>query len=827
MSGLTLANAFRLGLLCLLFAATAGIAATYQFGTLHVDAPTQATVNFPMDGAKARVVITNAGSTTLDYLNIQVTVKETGATLIPVPSAPSLAPGASRTASCIFESGLLSLPTGVPTTRTLVWNIAGSVVEMPINVVNWGNLNGNLVAPPAGQGNSVSLRVVDESGNPISASVSARAGSYTFALPPTGAAGMYAATLHPSNNWIVSAEASGRRTGYLALSDSSRYTGQTLVLPAQNVSVSYGPARVLESGIGPWMGRDNTAGNLILLSNGMEHWNGAIRSSITEAKVRLYTIGGQKLWEYAPGYETWAVDLSADGRWALVATLDPSQSSSGIAGPDGSLALLDANTGLVQWQYALTTTYMNSPAPPPGPQPPGGRKPGVREVKFSPDATAFALGDNLGDLTLVLRADPSRAAWSANLGGDVRGIRFSTDSKTVYAVFGSGLTAAFRVADGAELWRTETYSWAHQEGFVMSPDGNRLGLMTATGDVMMLDAATGRVIWQVDTKRLAWWASFSGDGSVFLAGTQTGATIAYAADSGTPVFALGGSKGGGFPSGKRYFLHGNFALYDQTGTRLSNFITGLDGAAYGNWQVAAVSPDGLSIILGQQQSDMAAQPVVFQISGQSSTLNTGLTVEVSPGWNLLGNATTSALDVATSFSNASKVATVWKWIPTGSAPGTTYPTWAFYSPALNDGGLTYASTRGYEFLTTINAGEGFWVNANTAFTAQLPVGAAVPSTAFQNMTSGWHLIATGDLLTPSSFNAALSTTPPTAGVVPLNLTTLWAWDNATSKWYFYAPSLEAQGGASLTDYITSKSYMHFTSAGKTLGPGVGFWVNKP
>jgi hypothetical protein len=58
------------------------------------------------------------------------------------------------------------------------------------------------------------------------------------------------------------------------------------------------------------------------------------------------------------------------------------------------------------------------------------------------------------------------------------------------------------------------------------------------------------------------------------------------------------------------------------------------------------------------------------------------------------------------------------------------------------------------------------------------------------------------------------------------VTTLWAWDNPTSRWYFYAPSLEAQGGTALSDYIATKGYIDFTQANKTLGNGTGFWVNR-
>jgi hypothetical protein len=63
--------------------------------------------------------------------------------------------------------------------------------------------------------------------------------------------------------------------------------------------------------------------------------------------------------------------------------------------------------------------------------------------------------------------------------------------------------------------------------------------------------------------------------------------------------------------------------------------------------------------------------------------------------------------------------------------------------------------------------------------------------------------------------------------VPVNLTSLWAWDAAQSNWYFYAPSLEAQGASSLPDFAASAGYLDFTSSNKTLGPGVGFWVSKP
>jgi len=205
-------------------------------------------------------------------------------------------------------------------------------------------------------------------------------------------------------------------------------------------------------------------------------------------------------------------------------------------------------------------------------------------------------------------------------------------------------------------------------------------------------------------------------------------------------------------------------------------------------------------------------------------------LDFAVNWNLVGNSVNAPLTVATTFADATKVSTIWKWIPATNK-------WAFYTPTLTDGGAAYAATKDYEFLTSINGGEGFWVNAKVPFTASLPTGTALTASSFQDQTdpaqnklrTGWNLIATGDSVTPSAFNQALSLTPPAQGSIPVNVTTLWAWDATRAGWYFYAPSLQASGG--LAGYLSSKGYFDFatlpgTPTG-TLTPTTGFWVNKP
>ena len=194
-------------------------------------------------------------------------------------------------------------------------------------------------------------------------------------------------------------------------------------------------------------------------------------------------------------------------------------------------------------------------------------------------------------------------------------------------------------------------------------------------------------------------------------------------------------------------------------------------------------------------------------------------LNLTSGWNLSGNSVNTPLTVATAFGNVANVTSVWKWNSTATK-------WVFYSPEQSDGGAAYATSNGYEPLTTINAGEGFWVNAKQAFTTQLPFGTTIAASSFKNLPAGWSLVATGDNPTAKGFNIEVSSTPPSPGAVPNNVVNLWAWDSTSNKWYFYDPSLDATGGTALKDYINTNGYLDFAATNKTLGPGTGFWVRR-
>jgi alpha-tubulin suppressor-like RCC1 family protein len=190
------------------------------------------------------------------------------------------------------------------------------------------------------------------------------------------------------------------------------------------------------------------------------------------------------------------------------------------------------------------------------------------------------------------------------------------------------------------------------------------------------------------------------------------------------------------------------------------------------------------------------------------------TLLVPAGWNLLGNSLNQTFSVASLFGDPNVVTTVWKWDAVNAA-------WQFYAPSMDAATLqTYVAGKGYGVLSTINPGEGYWVNAKAQPAIAPQSGDSFIVTSV-NLAKGWNLVATGNDISPSAFNTNLKSSLPGTGV-----TTLWAWDSPSAKWYFYAPSLEAQGGTALIDYINSKSYLDFTQRNKTLGNGTGFWVNR-
>ena len=239
----------------------------------------------------------------------------------------------------------------------------------------------------------------------------------------------------------------------------------------------------------------------------------------------------------------------------------------------------------------------------------------------------------------------------------------------------------------------------------------------------------------------------------------------------------------------------------------------------------------LTLGLSVAQSVVAQSSSATTTTGSAAVASSTVNLNLNKGWNLIGTGGIQSFSVGDFFSNTSKITSVWKWISNQSQ-------WAFYAPSLPRSDLqTYAASKGYAALDTLSGSDGFWVNASQAHSVSLPFSA--PYTAVNHRGSlfnGWNLVADGESnLLPVQFNNRLTqysgSTPPSVGldtstaVYQPNLISLWAWDSLNSNWFFYAPTLDRD--QTLAAYNESKKYSDFAANNKTLGPGVGFWVNMP
>ena len=83
-------------------------------------------------------------------------------------------------------------------------------------------------------------------------------------------------------------------------------------------------------------------------------------------------------------------------------------------------------------------------------------------------------------------------------------------------------------------------------------------------------------------------------------------------------------------------------------------------------------------------------------------------ISVAKDWNLLGLKGSQDKALTSLISGKeSNLVSLWKW--SGSA-------WSVYLPDETDGGSAYAQGKGFNLLSTLSPGEGFWVNAGSAVT---------------------------------------------------------------------------------------------------------------
>jgi beta-glucanase (GH16 family) len=128
---------------------------------------------------------------------------------------------------------------------------------------------------------------------------------------------------------------------------------------------------------------------------------------------------------------------------------------------------------------------------------------------------------------------------------------------------------------------------------------------------------------------------------------------------------------------------------------------------------AYASPKGYSVLTAIPQGQgfwiKANNSVTVNLASSAASVATHTLVQ---GWNLEGNNNGAVIDPNLIFGNTTSttalspdVMSVWTW-------DKNFPRWNFFTPAMSPSDLSaYAALNHYGVLTSIQPGEGFWVNA--------------------------------------------------------------------------------------------------------------------
>ena len=300
------------------------------------------------------------------------------------------------------------------------------------------------------------------------------------------------------NDWQLRFSADGYETRTVAYGypDDPHQPYDITMAPLAAPELDYRRAAAITTPTGFWRGAVAESEGTFVAFPGQATWpaattEAAARALRTAGRIVKYKFDGTKLWEHAPGWETWAGDMTSDGKFVAYA-LNPTATSF-YTPTENKLVLLDGATGAVIWSKAAAPTDAAV-----------GRKLDSLEVAFSPDGKLLAVGSTRGgQVTLVDRAT-GNFLWSVPGAtptfGAVRRLKFSADAQFLFVGSGDSTVRKLRVSDGAVLWRIFTGGSPSLNGLDLSPDGTWLAVGTASLDATLIRTADGFTNWRTETQ---------------------------------------------------------------------------------------------------------------------------------------------------------------------------------------------------------------------------------------------------------------------------------------------------------------------------------------
>lgn len=327
--------------------------------------------------------------------------------------------------------------------------------------------------------------------------------------PAAGGATAFSQALPARDDWHVRFSADGCETRVLPVGfvNDPRPSLDVTLGTAPVPDIEYRRIAAITTPTGSWRAVVAEDEGTFVVFPGQETWPAAAtdaeaRARRTASRIAKYTFAGTRVWEHAPGWETWAGGATPDGRWIAYA-LQPA-SRSFYTPTEHKLVLLDGATGAVVWSKSAAPS-----------DPTIGRRIDALELAFSPDARWIAVGSaGGGTVTLVDRATGNFAWTVPGPGtptfGQVRSLRFSADSRFLYCGSGDSHVRKLRVSDGALLWKAFAGGWPDVNGLDLTPDGSWLVAGTQSLDTTVIRTSDGFMQWQREAQAVD--ATFAPDG---------------------------------------------------------------------------------------------------------------------------------------------------------------------------------------------------------------------------------------------------------------------------------------------------------------------------
>ena len=309
-------------------------------------------------------------------------------------------------------------------------------------------------------------------------------------------------TLTPNDSGYAFSGVIGDRGDWYVALTSAGYKSQTVKInrsQAQSIRIApeasnerpllqYDLITSVQTSTGFWRGAVSESEKTMCVFPGQENWNLSQDSALkVSAKIYKYSLEGQKIWEFAPGWETWGGDMSRDGKYVAYALY----AGTGVgASYKGSFAigLVDGLTGRELWKKTGEKVYESY------------------EIVFSDDARFIAVGSTGSGQVALLQRETGNTVWTAPTAGELEGgfgqvrrMKFDTKGEFLYVGSGDNYLRKIRVSDGKIVWRTFVGAWPFVNGLNISADGSLIALGMKSAQVAVVRASDGTRLWTHDT----------------------------------------------------------------------------------------------------------------------------------------------------------------------------------------------------------------------------------------------------------------------------------------------------------------------------------------